>query len=125
MISFTLWIVFGSPVFYQVENIIRQRYDKEEASVRALSKSSLILAQGFPFIEANLMTIFNGLLFANPWLDSVSKSFVKKVPIPNATVAREIRVTTRKNLEAYLEIRSNHNASSIVEPCPRLESPST
>ncbi len=51
-----------------------------------LVKSSLNLIHGRPPTDDNLITIFNALLFSPE--DAILKSFVRKVPIPNATVTR-------------------------------------
>lgn len=63
---------------------------------QTLVNSSLILTHGFPSIEASLMTIFNGLLL--PFSLFLSKSFVKKVPIPN--VAVQAHVSSNKHWES-------------------------
>lgn len=51
-----------------------------------LDKSSLNLIHGLPPTDDSLMTIFNALLFSPE--EVKLKSFVRKVPIPKATVTK-------------------------------------
>ena len=79
--SLTLNTVSRSPVFWQrVKSSSRDHKGREITLVR----SSLILTQGRPLIDASLITMLSALLFSFPSLDNDLKSFVKKVPIPKA-----------------------------------------
>ena len=91
--SLTLNTVSRSPVFWTKGKSISRDYKGQKLT---LVRSSLILTQGRPLIDANLMTMLSALLFSFPLLDNDLKSFVKKVPIPKAATRTRGFETTRK-----------------------------